>query len=126
MNNYDEIARSIDEALAAFIGNAHEPRSVNGDSITMTKDGFITGVIRFQRLRDWAEGLAQTHRYYRKVTTDLDYWEEVVTLLRLFVKGMHQMNDDPEYKAIFDALPPNMRDLWQMAADIVGEGEGLI
>ncbi len=61
-NDYDRIAKAIDEALAAFTGNAHEPRRDNGDSITMTKDGFITGVVRFQRLRDWVEGLADTHR----------------------------------------------------------------
>ena len=63
LSDYDEIVRQIDEALAAFTGNAHEPsRDSNSDSITMTKDGFITGVIRFQRLRDWVEGVAETHR----------------------------------------------------------------
>lgn len=61
-NDYDTIARMIDDALAAFTGNAHEPRPNGGDSITITKDGFITGVIRFQRLRDWVEGLAKSHR----------------------------------------------------------------
>jgi len=59
-NDYDSIARRIDDALSAFTGNAHEPQ--RGDSITMTKDGFIAGVIRFQRLRDWVEGLAAAHR----------------------------------------------------------------
>lgn len=61
-NDYDRIAKRVDEALAAFTGNAHEPPQSNSDSITMTRDGFITGVIRFQRLRDWVEGLADTHR----------------------------------------------------------------
>ncbi len=61
-NDYDRIACRIDEALAAFTGNAHEPRRDGGDSITMTKDGFITGVVRLQRLRDWVEGLAESHR----------------------------------------------------------------
>lgn len=61
MSDYDTIAYKIDEAIAAFTGNAHEPCH-NSDSITMTKDGFIAGVIRFQRLRDWVEGLAETHR----------------------------------------------------------------
>lgn len=65
-NDYDNIARGIDNALAAFTGNAHEPsRGNNSDSITMTKDGFVTGVVRFQRLRDWVEGLAQAHRSTR-------------------------------------------------------------
>ena len=59
-NDYHEIAKKIDEALAAFTGNAHE--YFQGDSITMTKDGFITGVVRFQRLRDWVEGLAESHK----------------------------------------------------------------
>lgn len=60
----DRIAAAIDKALAAFVGNAHEPgeHRKGSDSITMTKEGFITGVIRFQRLRDWVEGLASTHR----------------------------------------------------------------
>lgn len=62
-NDYDGIAKSIDEALAAFTGNAHEPRDSVSDSITMTKDGFITGVIRLQRLRDWVEGLAAAYRF---------------------------------------------------------------
>lgn len=61
-NDYDRIAAEIDRALAAFTGNAHEPIPSRSDSITMTKDGFIAGVIRFQRLRDWVEGLAETHR----------------------------------------------------------------
>jgi len=61
-NDYDRIARVMGEVLAAFTGNAHEPpKDNNSDSITMTKDGFITGIIRLQRLRDWVEGLARTH-----------------------------------------------------------------
>ena len=62
-NDYDRIAKAIDEALAAFTGNAHEPPKCGGDSITMTNDGFISGVIRFQRLRDWVEGLAAAHHH---------------------------------------------------------------
>ena len=62
MNDYDGIASAIDKALSAFIGNAHEPpKNNNSDSITMTKDGFITGVIRLQRLRSWVEGLSKAH-----------------------------------------------------------------
>ena len=61
-NDYDTIARQIDEALAAFTGNAHEHFGDLDDSMTMTRDGFIKGVIRFQRLRDWVEGLAESHR----------------------------------------------------------------
>jgi len=62
-NDYDGIAEAIGKALAAFTGNAHEP--YGGNSITMTKDGFITGVIRLQRLRDRVEGLAAAHRNFR-------------------------------------------------------------
>jgi hypothetical protein len=65
MSDLDRIAKDIDAALAALTGNAHEPaRFDKSDSITMTKDGFITGVIRLQRLRDWVEGLAESHRIY--------------------------------------------------------------
>ena len=59
-NDFDSIARQIDEALSEFTGNAHE--HFVGDSLTMTKDGFITGVIRLQRLRDWCEGLGESHK----------------------------------------------------------------
>lgn len=61
-SNYNEIARQIDAALAEFTGNAHEHFNHLDDSLTMTRDGFIKGVIRFQRLRDWVEGLAETHK----------------------------------------------------------------
>ena len=62
MNDYDRIALAVDKALSAFTGNAHEPsKNNNSDSITRTKNGFITGVIRLQRLRFWIEGLSKVH-----------------------------------------------------------------
>lgn len=61
-NDYDRIAARIDDALAVFVGNTHEPSRNGSNSVTMTKDGFITGVVRMQRLRDWVEGLAESHR----------------------------------------------------------------
>ncbi len=64
-NDYDGVAEAIGRALAAFTGNAHEPSPGGIDAITMTKDGFITGVIRLQRLRDRVEGLAAAHRMYQ-------------------------------------------------------------
>ena len=67
-NDYDRIAQAIDEAMAAFTGNAHEYRLEGSDSLTMTKDGFITGVIRLQRLRDWVEGLAVSSHHYKDST----------------------------------------------------------
>jgi len=63
LNDYDRIAIRIDEALAEFTGNAHAPDQSNGsDSITMTKNGFISGIVKLQRLRDHVEGLAIAHR----------------------------------------------------------------
>jgi hypothetical protein len=61
-NDYDRLAAGIGEAIAIFTGNSHAAALHNSDSITMTKDGFIRGVIELQRLRDWAEGLADVHR----------------------------------------------------------------
>jgi len=61
-NDLDRIAMAIDNALAEIVGNSHEPHPSFGDSLTITKDGWIAGVIRLQRLRDYVEGLAQTHR----------------------------------------------------------------
>lgn len=62
-NDYDRIEKEIDRALAAFTGNAHE--AFMGDSITMTKEGFIIGVIRFQRLRNHVKGLSVSHHEYQ-------------------------------------------------------------
>ncbi len=62
-NDYDRIGKKIDDALAVLIGNAHE--AFIGDSITMTKEGFIIGVVRLQRLRNWVSGLAESHREYQ-------------------------------------------------------------
>ena len=62
-NDYDRIAKDIDRALAVLIGNAHE--AFIGDSLTMTKEGFIIGVIRLQRLRNWVEGLSVSHKEYQ-------------------------------------------------------------
>ena len=61
-NDLDRIAASIDDCLSEIVGNSHEPHPTWGDSLTITKDGWIAGVIRLQRLRDYVEGLAQTHR----------------------------------------------------------------
>ena len=68
-NDYDRIAVQIDAAMAVFIGNAHEYRLEGSDSLTMTKDGFIIGVIRLQRLRDWVEGLAESRKVEDQVRT---------------------------------------------------------
>jgi len=68
LNDYGRIARAIDEALAEFTGNAHAPTQNDGsDFITMTKNGFISGVVQFQRLRDRVEGLATAHRNERSL-----------------------------------------------------------
>ena len=61
-NDLDRVADQMGEILAVFVGNSHEPNSSFGDSITITKDGWMAGVIRLQRLRDYVEGLAHAHR----------------------------------------------------------------
>jgi hypothetical protein len=68
-NDYDTIADSLGDVLAELVGNAHEPRHFKGDSMTITKDGFLTAAIRIQRLRDWVEGLAASHRHYEVDTS---------------------------------------------------------
>ena len=60
-NDFDRIAAEMDKVMQVFAGNAHEPND-GSDSITITKDGFISGVIRLQRLRNWVAGFAETHR----------------------------------------------------------------
>jgi hypothetical protein len=49
-NDYDTIAENIGDILAVLVGNAHSPpKNNNSDSITITKDGFLEGIIRLQR-----------------------------------------------------------------------------
>lgn len=63
LNDYDGIAEDIADALAAFLGSAHEPPpDFESDRLTITKDGFLAGVIRLQRLFDRVDGLAEAHR----------------------------------------------------------------
>ena len=65
-NDYDRLAEELRRALAAFAGNMHEPpQSVSdgdSDSITITKNGALTGIIRLQRAIDYCHGLAESHR----------------------------------------------------------------
>lgn len=62
-NDFDRIEKGIDQALSEFTRSAHG--TFVGDSLTMTKDGFIRGVIRLQRLRDWVSGLSVSHVEYQ-------------------------------------------------------------
>lgn len=62
-NDFDHIAESIDNGLRALLGSTHEPPRIdNGGSVTITKAGLLTGLIRLQRTRDWVAGLAESHR----------------------------------------------------------------
>jgi hypothetical protein len=63
-NDYDRLARSIEDGLRVLTGNSHEPHSSMGDSMTLRKDDWIRAVIRLQRTADHARGLADGHRRY--------------------------------------------------------------
>lgn len=60
-NDFDRMAEKMDEVMQTLAGEAHEFTD-NGDSITITKDGFIRSVIRLQRLRNWCQGHADARR----------------------------------------------------------------
>lgn len=65
--DYDRIAAEMGEILAILTGNTHAPPlfpPTNSDSLTVTKTAWMVAVIRLQRLRDYAEGLAEVHRAY--------------------------------------------------------------
>ena len=67
-NDYDRLAAEMRAALSAFTGNMHEPpRGNESDSVTITKDGALTGIIRLQRAIDWCQGLADSHRRYSSI-----------------------------------------------------------
>lgn len=62
----DRMAAEMGDILAVLTGNTHAPSLTDGsDSVTITKNGWIASVVKLQRLRDWAEGLAASHRSYR-------------------------------------------------------------
>ena len=66
MNDYDRVARQMQKALATLIGNMHQPRrEINSNSITITKDGALSGIIQMQRAIDYCHGLAESHRNAR-------------------------------------------------------------
>ncbi len=61
-NDYDRISAKIDDALAQLTGNTFEPAASLGDTMMVDKDSYLSTVIRLQRLRDWVEGLAESHK----------------------------------------------------------------
>lgn len=66
-NDYHAIANRLDEAIAALVGNMHEPHPATGDSVTLTKDGALTACIRLMRLRNWVRGLGESaEQYFRE------------------------------------------------------------
>jgi hypothetical protein len=60
-NDFDRMAQAMREALAEFIGNMHEPQG-DSNSITITKDGALAGIIKLQRAIDWCQGHADSRR----------------------------------------------------------------
>lgn len=60
-NDYDRIAADIDSIMYVFAGSTHEHWDKGGDSITITKEGFVKSIIRLVRLRNWVAGLAESH-----------------------------------------------------------------
>lgn len=63
MNDLERISKDISGAVGVLLSNAHEIHApYPADYLTITKDGFLTGLIRLQRLREWVDGLAKTHR----------------------------------------------------------------
>lgn len=63
-NDYDRVANQVQEALATLVGNTHGPM-VDTDSVSVTKDGWIQGVVDVQRAADYCRGLAEAHWRYR-------------------------------------------------------------
>lgn len=63
-NDYDRVANEVQEALAILTGNTHGPLQ-DTDSVTVTKDGWIRGVVGIQRAANWCRSLADTHWRYR-------------------------------------------------------------
>lgn len=87
--DYDRIAEELGSILERFTGNTHEPNEHFGDSITMTKDGFIGGVVKLQRLRTYVEGLSKTY----KATKAPEYVDQRVLGELPRVTGQTKRND---------------------------------
>lgn len=61
-NDYDRIAMEVVGCIGLLLGNAHAPTYDDYNSMTITQTGFLKALIRLQRLNDWVEGLAESHR----------------------------------------------------------------
>ena len=69
-NDFDRVANLVREGLATMLGHMHQPRRWDGgDSITITKDGALSGIIQLQRAIDYCHGLAESLRNARACTS---------------------------------------------------------
>ena len=62
-NDYDRVANAAQDALITLLGNTQGPL-VATDSVTVTKDGWISAVAKMQRAIDYSRGLAEAHWRY--------------------------------------------------------------
>ena len=69
-NDYDRVADQMESALSLFAGNMHQPRLWDeSNSITITKDGALSGIIQLQRAIIYCRALAESHRNAQVCTT---------------------------------------------------------
>ena len=63
MNDLDRIAESLGDCIAELTGNTFLPPD-DFHGVTVETKGYVTALVKMQRLRDWVEGLSETHKMY--------------------------------------------------------------
>lgn len=60
----DRIAAVIESIVIGLASNTHAPMPEHGhsDSVTVTKNGWITTNVELARLAQWVKGLSKTHK----------------------------------------------------------------
>jgi len=59
-NDFDNIAEMMQSALNELTGEMHPRWDDKSDSITITKKGALSGIIKMQRAINWCKGHAET------------------------------------------------------------------
>lgn len=70
LNDYDEIADRIGDGIAVLTGGTFTMGDQGNEyPVTIKKDRWISAVVGLQRLREWCQGLADSHREIKSKDT---------------------------------------------------------
>ena len=61
-NDFDRIADQMQNALNELLGEIHPQWDEYSDSITITKEGALIGMVKMQRAINWCKGHCEARR----------------------------------------------------------------